>query len=324
MTDKNTPDSSNNAQPTPFWGELIRELAQNPDADSAAIIETWQGQQEGASMGSSAKDAGLRGAAVLGSLMADLKATDPDFADPLAPSQNLPQDFPEDFPEDLVLNTLDRCLVILPDDDQSDAGRAAVSGKQQGSSQSSESFPSSAFRSSVEALTRLPLEQVGARPSRRRLFLRFVTQAAAAVLLVVSLSAFWNIYYPAYTLAREKHHLKTCATQLKRLWKAAKRFQAEQPNDSVLPGRELRDTLVKFGYADAKDFQCPGLPDIGLNAIHYSGQLPKANDTRRVPMFWDKFSNHENIINVVFTDGSLATISSEQLGSFLITRKKQQ
>lgn len=173
------------------------------------------------------------------------------------------------------------------------------------------------FRSSLEIATGVPRVS-DRRLTRGRLVIRAFTQVAAACLLFAACGLFWNVYLPAYAEAQEERIHQECRGRLLKLYKAARRFQSEQPNAEALLGVELRRRLIKFGYADATDFRCPALEARHLHEIHFSGYLPPAGDNRRVPIFWDKFNNHTNQINVVFSDGTRTTVSGHRLAEFLL------
>jgi hypothetical protein len=218
-------------------------------------------------------------------------------------------------PDDLVARTLDRCLILLPRQElelelgESDFDSASNVAKPR----------RGVFGSSVEALTRLPLDE----PSRgeiseHRLFLRAMTQVAAAVFVFAGCSLFWNVFQPAYAAAREESIDRSTQLRLRHLLDAARRMQRSEANEAPLRGSELVNRLIKGGYADITDFHCPGVPLSSPRDVQFSGTLPAVKDERRLPVFWDKFNNHVNRINVVFSDGSTASISSSQLFDYLI------
>jgi len=154
-------------------------------------------------------------------------------------------------------------------------------------------------------------------PSRARLVLRVLSQIAASILIFITCGVFWAHFLPAYTEAKEARQTEACHAKLRRLWSAVQRFQKEQPNSEALRGADLRARLVRFGYADPTDFHCPARPSDSLNRSHFGAFLPPAGSGQRLPVFWDRFNNHVDTLNVLFSDGTVTTISGDHFVDFL-------
>ena len=157
-------------------------------------------------------------------------------------------------------------------------------------------------------------------PSNGSLALRFVLQAAAAVVLFGVSSLFVAIYYPAVSHALQERDQVECQVRLLRLHAAATRYRTEHPGGVALVGFDLRRELIRGGYADELDFVCPSERGQTLGIRSYVGELPAdvasvssqsaLNDR---PLFWDRFGNHPRGFNLVRLDGRVAGISEDGL-----------
>lgn len=216
-------------------------------------------------------------------------------------------DLPEvEPPENLIEATLDGCLIIWP--------QSSESADQQAKQHEPLEEQNSTFRSSVEFLTRMPLISYGAPVTPGVLVLRVLSQAAAAVFFFAAVSGFWNIFQPAYAQARASAIDSQVQSQLKRLHFAAIKYKLavnhgdiKRPSTELefLRGRELADQLITHGFAQKSDFLCPGVPKAHFGSIHFIGCLSFKDTAKKMPLFWDRFSNHETHINVVFHDGTV-------------------
>lgn len=219
-------------------------------------------------------------------------------------------DLPEvEPPENLIDATLDGCLIIWLQSSES----ADQQARQHESHEPLEE-QTSTFRSSVEFLTRMPLISHGAPVTPGMLVLRVLFQAAAAVFLFAAVSGFWSIFQPAYAWARASSIDSQVQSQLKRLHLAAIKYKLavnrgdiKRPSTELefLRGRELADQLITYGFAQKSDFLCPGVPKARFGSIHFIGCLSFKDTVKKMPLFWDRFSNHETHINVVFHDGTV-------------------
>lgn len=225
-------------------------------------------------------------------------------------------------PEDLVQNTLDRCLVLLPPE---------LSDEEQ-SPQHEESPPAltetaqpGAFRSSVEILTRAPLEAPNSRPlSRGQLFIRFLSQTAAAVFISVSLLVVYDTFQPAYAHAKETQSTRACQDRLTMLWRQAMNYKSsvkdiedlKSEKARFLMGESLRAELIRHGYADAVDFRCPKNESQSPHGTHFTGLLFPKDVTFKYPVFWEKRVGTHNEgsdeLNVVFSDGETRSMHSDR------------
>lgn len=226
-----------------------------------------------------------------------------------------------DPPEDLIQNTLDRCLILLPPEAKSPENEQKVS------SEEAIMAPVSpgAFRSSVEILTRAPLQSQTTGPvSRSKLFLRFLTQTAAAVFISVSLLVAYDILEPAYAHAKEVRSTEACQVRLKALWRHSMSYKTEfkdvedlkSDKAKFLMGESLRTELIRRGYADAVDFRCPKTEDDSKNGTHFTGLLFPKDVAFKYPVFWEKrvgtHSEGSDELNVVFSDGETRSMHSDR------------
>jgi hypothetical protein len=184
-------------------------------------------------------------------------------------------------------------------------------------------------RSSVELLTSAPFDGgtvIPFPPTRRQLWTRVVTQAAAAVALFAVSTAFVAAYYPAVTHAIDERRVLRCQDQLRRLAAAAVRYRREHPTGPELRGAALRGALVQGGYLDPHDLVCPGPRGRDLRESSYMGVLPAAPAATPgalppdVPLFWDLFGNHADGFDVVHADGRVHLLGALDLDAWLQRR----
>jgi hypothetical protein len=221
----------------------------------------------------------------------------------------------EELPEDLVQRTLDRCLVLLPAEDSEPQISPAVEDPIDAEG---------GFRSSVAFLTASPLSNPTTPLTRARLFLRIVTQTAAAVLISVSLLVAWDVLHPAYTYARESQSTRRCQQRLKGLWEQAMKYKKgvkdiedlKNSDPDFLMGEKLRAKLVDRGYVDQTDFRCPSIPSASLGQAHFTGVLFPTAAKFDYPVFWEKrVGTHvegSDEMNVVFSNGEIRSMGSDQ------------
>ncbi|MDF1667002.1 MAG: hypothetical protein P1V97_34990, partial [Planctomycetota bacterium] len=182
-----------------------------------------------------------------------------------------------------------------------------------------------AFRSSVEILTRAPLEsQTTGRLSRSKLFLRFLTQTAAAVFISVSLLVVYDTLQPAYAHAKEVRSTQACQDRLKALWRHSMSYKIEfkdvedlkSNKAKFLMGESLRAELIRRGYADAIDFRCPKNESDYSSGTHFTGLLFPKDVDFKYPLFWEKRVGTHNEgsdeLNVVFSDGETRSMHSDR------------
>lgn len=181
-------------------------------------------------------------------------------------------------------------------------------------------------RSSVELLTSAPFDGgvvIPFAPTRRQLWTRVVTQAAAAVVLFAASTAFVAVYYPAVTHAIDERRVLRCQDQLRRLAAAAVRYRREHPTGPELRGAALRGALVHGGYLDPHDLECPGPRGRDLRESSYMGVLPASPAgapgtlAPDVPLFWDLFGNHADGFDVVHADGRVRLLGAVDLDAWL-------
>lgn len=181
-------------------------------------------------------------------------------------------------------------------------------------------------RSSVELLTSAPFDGgavIPFAPTRRQLWTRVVTQAAAAVVLFAASTAFVAAYYPAVTHAIDERRVLRCQDQLRRLAAAAVRYRREHPTGPELRGAALRGALVQGGYLDPHDLECPGPRGRDLRESSYMGVLPASPAATPgalppdVPLFWDLFGNHADGFDVVHADGRVRLLGAVDLDAWL-------
>jgi len=181
-------------------------------------------------------------------------------------------------------------------------------------------------RSSVELLTSAPFDGgtvIPFPPTRRQLWTRVVTQAAAAVALFAASTAFVAAYYPAVTHAIDERRVLRCQDQLRRLAAAAVRYRREHPAGPELRGAALRGALVQGGYLDPHDLECPGPRGRDLREASYMGVLPASPAATPgavspdVPLFWDLFGNHADGFDVVHADGRVRLLGAVDLDAWL-------
>lgn len=157
-------------------------------------------------------------------------------------------------------------------------------------------------------------------PSGRSLAVRFMVQAAAAVVLFGVSSLFVAVYYPAVSYALAERDQTKCQSHLRRLQAAATRYRVEHPQGPALVGFELRGELIRGGYADELDFVCPSERGHELGVRSYVGDLPagvastsSGSALGARPLFWDRFGNHSSGFNVIRVDGRVNSISEDGL-----------
>lgn len=226
-------------------------------------------------------------------------------------------------PEDLVQDTLDRCLVLLPPEVKEGSG-SPVGAESSEESAAAPAQPG-AFRSSVEILTRAPLESQTIGPvSRGKLFLRFLTQTAAAVFISVSLLVVYDTLQPAYAHAKEVRSTQACQDRLKVLWRNAMSYKTEfkdvedlkSDKAKFLMGESLRTELIRRGYADTVDFRCPKNESGSSSGTHFTGLLFPKDVEFKYPVFWEKrvgtHSEGSDELNVVFSDGETRSMHSDR------------
>jgi hypothetical protein len=181
-------------------------------------------------------------------------------------------------------------------------------------------------RSSVELLTSAPFDGgavVPFAPTRRQLWARVFTQAAAAVALFAASTGFVAAYYPAVTHAIDERRVVRCQEQLRRLAAAAARYRQEHPAGPELRGAALRSALVTGGYVDPHDLVCPGPRGRDLRESSYMGVLPASPAgapgtlAPDVPLFWDLFGNHADGFDVVHADGRVRLLGAVDLDAWL-------
>jgi hypothetical protein len=173
-------------------------------------------------------------------------------------------------------------------------------------------------RTSVELLTATHLRADHQAPTRGRLVVRLLVQAAAAAVLFGVCTTFVAVFYPAVTYALEERRVQRCQDQLTRLGQAARRYHDEHPEAAALHGAELRRALIRGGYADPHDFVCPGHAGKELGERAYVGSLPPGSEPLPLdrPVIYDRFANHSSGFNVAYGSGRVETITIDAFATW--------
>lgn len=181
-------------------------------------------------------------------------------------------------------------------------------------------------RKSVELLATWALPgprppEVAMRGRTERLGLRLAIQAAAAVLIFCTVTAFTVRFYPVFVEALEESRTQACQARLGKLSRAIERYRHDHPEqarqDEPLHGRALRDVLLAGGYAREEDFVCPAVRGAPPGALSYFLRLPDERPGRHVTA-WDKFGNHGGSgVNVVDGSGRPELLEGEGLWKWI-------
>jgi hypothetical protein len=209
-------------------------------------------------------------------------------------------------PTDLIEQTLARALSAPADTEEQPAEPARSPGRRR--------------TSVVEVLTG-GLAEGAAHP---RLMRRLLGQAVAAVVLFVACTCFVAVFYPAVTLALEDGRIERCQLRLSRLAAAAAKYHDEHPDGGILQGPDLRHVLIAGGYAQERDFVCPGGSGAELRERSYWGRIPagSVSITHRRPVFLDRFANHSSGFNVAYANGRTEVITVDGFPSFIARQQE--
>lgn len=154
-------------------------------------------------------------------------------------------------------------------------------------------------RGALEVLTTQPFAATPG-TKRRGLLVRLCVQALAACLLFGISASFTALVYPAVVHALEEGRLESCQSRLKHLARALHAYRQDHPDEEQPSNAALRRALIDGGYAEPADFVCPGAGGDLYGPESYVGTVLAESDDQ--PVYWDRFGNHPQGINVVYAD----------------------
>ncbi len=226
-------------------------------------------------------------------------------------------------PSDLVARTLDAALaaavVSAPHEETSDdAANAVADGRTVATSAPPESKPSGyvAVPAPSETL-RILTAPIGvgddgvpvARPARAGILARLAAQVVAAAFMFILCGTFTVYFYPAFTEALDARRASRCQSKLERLRHELLTHLSAHPELDGRPIKEVIEAMLADGVLDTADLVCPGAASPTARSYYIStAAFGTIDDT---PVLWDKFGNHEEQVNVLFSSGRIDLIDGE-------------